>query len=295
MNTEAFWKNKKNLKEFEITPEISKKEQEIVKDLEHIFIGIINQVPKNKRIGVLFSGGIDSTLISYLLKKLGYIFTCYTVAFTNSSLETSKDLVSAKKIAKSLDFKLRVIELKINQIPKYIKKITSLIKNPDVVKVGVALAVYPAMLQAQKDKVELIFSGIGSEEIFAGYERHSISKNIKQECLNGLKCLYSRDLQRDFTLAKSTKLQIMAPFLDKELIKYSLRIPAKYKIVKEQKKVILRKAAISLGLKKEFAERKKLAAQYGSKMDKAIEKLAKKEKLSKKEYIQSFISAKAKT
>ncbi len=294
MRVESFWKNEKEFQNFKIKPEITKKESKIAKEVGELIESIIKETPKNEKIGVLFSGGIDSTLIAFLLKKLNYKFTCYTVALEDKDLTKARDLIYSEKIAKELGFKLKIIKIRINEIPKYIKKITSLIKEPDVVKVGVALAVYPAMLQAQKDKVKLIFSGIGSEEIFAGYERHNLSKNINQECLNGLKNLYKRDLQRDFALAKDTKLKIRAPFLGLDLIKYSLRIPAEYKIKNKQKKVILRKAAIKLGLKKEFAERKKLAAQYGSKMDKAIKKLAKKENLSKKEYIRSFISARSK-
>ncbi len=288
MKQENFWKNLKK-DYFKIKPEIKKTEKEIAEELGTIIEKIIKKTPKNKKIGVLFSGGIDSTLIAFLLKKSGYNFTCYTVALEDSGMETSRDLISSRKVAKELGFNLIEIRIEINKIPKYIKKIIKLIKKPDVVKVGVALTIYPAMLKAQKDKVKLIFSGLGSEEIFAGYERHSNSKNINRECLNGLLGLYNRDLQRDLSLAKDTNLKIITPFLDLDLVKYSLKIPAKYKIVKNQKKAILRKAAIKLRLKKEITQRKKLAAQYGSKMDKAIRKLAKREKISKKDYINKFI------
>jgi hypothetical protein len=70
--------------------------------------------------------------------------------------------------------------------------------------------------------------------------------------------------------------------VDEELIKASVKIPAKYKIVSEHKKAILREFAEKEGLPKEFAWRKKIAAQYGSGFDKAMEKLAKKNKLKTK-------------
>ena len=55
-----------------------------------------------------------------------------------------------------------------------------------------------------------------------------------------------------------------------------MKIHPKLKIDNDTKKIILRLLAINLGLKKEFAMRKKVAAQYGSNFDKAIEKLAKR-------------------
>ena len=53
----------------------------------------------------------------------------------------------------------------------------------------------------------------------------------------------------------------------------------------EYKKLILRHTAEHLGLFKDFCWRKKKAAQYGSYFDKVLTKLAKKEKLTKREYI----------
>ena len=54
-----------------------------------------------------------------------------------------------------------------------------------------------------------------------------------------------------------------------------MKIDGRLKINNSQKKFILRKAAIKLGLKEEFAFRPKTAAQYGSGFDKALIRLAK--------------------
>ena len=128
---------------------------------------------------------------------------------------------------------------------------------------------------------------MGSEEIFAGYERHNQAENIQEECWQGLKLMWSRDLVRDFNLAKELNIKIKTPFLDKELIEYAMKLPAEWKIVREKKKVILREVAEEfLG---EFAWRKKKAAQYGSCFDKAIAKLAKKNGFKlKKDWLDSL-------
>ena len=86
--------------------------------------------------------------------------------------------------------------------------------------------------------------------------------------------MYKRDLMRDVPLAKNQKFKILTPFLDDNLIKTAMSIDGKKKINKSYKKVVLRKAAEELGLPKEIAWRKKQAAQYGSKFDRAILRLA---------------------
>ena len=58
----------------------------------------------------------------------------------------------------------------------------------------------------------------------------------------------------------------------------------------DNKKIILREIAEDFGLEKEFAWRKKKAAQYGSNFVKGIDKLAKKHNFTtKKEYLQSLL------
>ena len=146
------------------------------------------------------------------------------------------------------------------------------------------------MEQAKKDKVKYLFSGLGSEEIFAGYQRHELAKNIQEECWNGLTNMYQRDLERDFTISNHFKIKLLAPFLEDKIITLAMNISEKEKLTKENNKLILRKIANELGLSKEIAFRKKRAAQYGSKLDRAILRIGKKYKFKfKKDYLSSFL------
>ena len=101
--------------------------------------------------------------------------------------------------------------------------------------------------------------------------------------------MFERDMVREFKIAKHFQTISLVPFLDEDLIKYAMTIPVEFKISSEEKKIILRKAAINLGLKEEFALRPKRAAQYGSRTDKAIANLAKKRGFQyKKDYLESL-------
>jgi asparagine synthetase B (glutamine-hydrolysing) len=242
------------------------------------------------KFGILFSGGVDSTTIAYICKKLGCDFTCYTIG-----IENSDDIEWAKKIASEYGFSFRYEMLGLDEFEECLKEAIRIIGDADIVKASVGSVLYAAGKMALENGDNVLFGGIGSEEIFAGYHRHEESmkkgfEEVHKECWNGLKGMWKRDLVRDFTIAKKLGLELRAPFLDWDLVKYSMSIHPMLKISKEQKKIILREAAESIGLKKEFAWRKKQAAQYGSNFVNGIEKLAKKNGFKyKKDYLQSLV------
>lgn len=284
--TEKKWK--KLISQFSLKP-IKSTHKEILKELQPLVIGSIKKEIPKERFGILFSGGVDSTLIAKVCRDNKANFICYTSALEEKGLEPADDLIQAKKAAKQLKFKLKITKIGLDETENYIKKILKILKEPNVVKVGVALPLYLAMETAKKDNINIMFSGLGSEELFAGYERHEKAKNINQECFNGLMNMYERDIDRDQKISKELKITLKVPYLGKELTEYSLKIPSKFKMNKTHKKVILREVAENLKLG-EFAWRKKKAAQYGSKFDRAIQKLAKRNGFEyKKDYLNSLL------
>lgn len=258
------------------------KEKEIVPELGKLLFEAVKTSTENyEKIGVAFSGGVDSTLLALICERLKKNFVLYGVG-----LQNSKDLGWAEKIASERGWKIKIKELSLEEAEETIKKVAKILKTDDVVSVGVACVSYE-IFKNWKNKADLFINGLGSEEIFAGYERHM--RNTHEECWNGLETLWNRDLKRDLRIASHFKTKIASPFLDKPLIRYAMQIDPKLKIKGKIKKFILRKVALSLGLKKKYAFRKKLAAQYGSRFDWAIEKIARIKKFKyKKEYLKSI-------
>lgn len=266
-----------------------KAEQEIITKLSNLILKSIEKNMPEEKFGILFSGGIDSTLIAFIAKKLKKNFTCYTTALEQTGLKKSEDLEYAEGTVKDLNLELKTIKLNLEEVEGYIKKTIGITGKTDVVTVGVGTTFLPALEKAKKDGIRIIFSGLGSEEIFAGYERHKKAKDINKECLQGLKTIKKRDLDRDEAIAKHFGLELKLPFLDKELINYALKIPGEYKIKEGITKLVLRKAAIQIGVPRKYAMRKKRAAQYGSRIDNAILKLAKKHGFKyKAEYLEGL-------
>ncbi len=273
---------------FTTTPEIEDNFDEIRRNVQVLLQKAIEKRIPQKKFGLLFSGGIDSTLLAYLLKKSGCDVTCYTAGLEMDK-KVAEDVLWATKVAKELGLTLKIKTISLDEVSNYLTKIVPLIEDSNVVKVGVALPFYLACEMAKADGCKVIFSGLGSEEIFAGYERHKASSNINQECVSGLLKMYERDLYRDDVVTMYHGLELRLPYLDLELVRYALRISSQLKIKESTGKVILREMAYSIGVPQEFAQRKKTAAQYGSRFDYAIEKLAKKNKFSSKSgYLKQF-------
>ncbi|MEA3430771.1 MAG: diphthine--ammonia ligase [Nanoarchaeota archaeon] len=274
---------------FSATPLNTKSKKDIEKELIGLITNSISKRIPDKPFGILFSGGIDSTFLAFVCKQLGLKPTLYTAALSEPGMEEASDLKYSKKIAKALGLDLKIKTVTVKDVEKYLKTIIPLIEDTKVTKVSVALTLFLALESAKKDKIKVIFSGLGSEEIFAGYDRHKKSYDINKECISGLLKLYERDTYRDDTISMFNSVEIRLPFLDKSLVDYSLKIPAKYKIKDDQTKVILRDIAKNLGLDPEFANRKKVAAQYGSKILRAIQKLTKQSPHKyKSEYLKKF-------
>lgn len=249
----------------------------------------IKEMTKEGNIGVLFSGGVDSTTISFILKKLGKDFRCYTAGLDEEGLGKSKDIEESINVAEFYGFKHKIIRANLDEAEQIIHKVVPVIKSRNVVKVGVALPFYLAMEEAKKDNITVMLSGLGSEEIFAGYDRHRKATDINEECKRGLAEIKERDLDRDNAIARHFNMELKMPFLDKDLVEFALKIPGEMKISGENNKLILREAAIMVGIEEKFAMRKKMGAQYGSRFDKAIEKIAKKKGFEKKsEYLNSI-------
>lgn len=289
------WKN--TLTELYEEKQHKESEEEIVVKVKNLIEkAIINRanIETKKNVGIFFSGGLDSSLIAAICKKNKIKFTCYTVGFQDGNMGFPEDIKHAINVAKHLklsneEFKYKIFNLK--EIEEILNKTAYILRdvpekteiNP-IVNLGVAGVEVAAYSISNNEK--LFFSGIGSEEIFAGYERHKNNPTNK-ECFDGLIKMYNRDILRDFTVSKNLRFSFLTPFLDIELIKYALKIPIKYKLNSYSNKIILRKAAHEyLG---EHAERLKKAAQYGSSFDKAIAKLtAKKGFKTKKEYYKNL-------
>ena len=260
-------------------------QNEIVKQLKLL---LRKAITREEKVGIAFSGGLDSSVLALLSPHC----QLYTVGLENSS-----DVAWSIHVAEQLNKPITTKIIALPEAERIIKDVVHLLRSTDVTHVGIGCVVYAVLEMAKKDKIKVVMGGLGAEEIFGGYKRHieygKNLDNINDHLWEGLYGMEKRDLARDLPIAQHFGIRLVAPFLNEELVTYAMQIHPSLKINNERRKIILQETAFALGLSKEVAFRKKMAAQYSSKFDRAMERLAKAYKCStKKAYLQKILQEK---
>jgi asparagine synthase (glutamine-hydrolysing) len=232
------------------------------------------------RVGIIFSGGIDSVIIAWLAKKMVPEIICYT-----GGVSGSNDIAFARLVAKRLDLKLRVNELTPEEVEQMLPEVIDTIENNNAGQVEVAVPVYAAVKLAQEDGINVMFSGQGADELFGGYAWYAKVveiegyQKLRQHMDEDLLLLYSETLEREDKITMAHSIEMREPFLDIDLIKLSMQLDLKLNVKDGSDKFgkhVHRKLAQKLGIPKSIAYRIKEAAQHGSGMHEIFDSIARR-------------------
>lgn len=244
------------------------------------------------RVGVMFSGGIDSTILAHLSREMGVETILYTVG-----REDSDDFKFARKSAEDMGLPIRLGKVTMDDVRDYLPRVLNAIEEFNLMKLGVAMPAYLAAEMAREDGIKVMLSGQGADELFAGYHRYlkfyqeqgeEAQKNLNTDINN----LYQVNLQRDDAVTMASGVELRVPYLDLDVINMAMNIPMEYKINGTDdhlRKCILREVARDLGVPEENVKRPKKAAQYGSGIDKMLRRVLKDEDILKNEDIKFYI------
>ncbi|MFB6213792.1 MAG: diphthine--ammonia ligase [Candidatus Nanohaloarchaea archaeon] len=257
---------------------------EAVEKIKDRFLDAVEKRVPEGEVALLFSGGVDSTMVAAALQGLDVEFTCYTAGIQHGNVDAPRDVEWAEEVAEEMGLELESYTATLDEVEGTIPELVDWVSSPSPVKIGVALPFHLALNGSE----QVVFSGLGSEQLYAGYSRQKQGA-LNQECLSGLRSLFHRDLYRDDVVAMRNGYELRLPFLDHELVEHALTVPGEFKVSDQHRKLVLRKAAEKIGVPEKVAWRKKTAAQYGSNFDKALSRLAKDSGFdSKQGYLNSF-------
>ncbi|MFQ6064064.1 MAG: asparagine synthase-related protein [Candidatus Bathyarchaeia archaeon] len=241
-----------------------------------------------KKTVVAFSGGLDSSLIAVLAKSCGVEVQLITVG-----LEEQRELHYAKVAAEALELPLHIQIYTQDDVEQALPKVLWLIEEADVMKVGVAIPIFWAAEIASKLGFRILLAGQGADELFGGYQRYLKDYAAGVEAVRGciyhdITTCYEKNFQRDNQACAFHKVELRLPFVDKEVVNFSLSLPMNLKIesLKDHlRKRVLRRTAQNLGIPQFIVNRTKKAVQYATGVDKALRRLARREGLTLREYV----------
>jgi len=248
------------------------------------------------RIGIIFSGGIDSVLVAKITKELVPNVTCYT-----SGIAGSDDIKFSKIIADELDLDLKINELDIKDIENMLPKILNIIETTNTTQAEVSIPIYGALKLAAKDGLRVVFTGQGADELFAGYPWYVQifakygTQKLREYMIQDLLLLYKETLEREDKLAMSNSIEMREPFLDSSVVRTATNIDLNLNLADQNDvfgKRVHRELAIQVGIPKYIAYREKQAAQHGAGIHGILSYIAEKNGFTKKmitrEYIESI-------
>ena len=238
------------------------------------------------RIGILFSGGLDSSLLAHLvkLKLQSKDITLYTVGTPESW-----DIQNAQSAARLLELNLETILINANDITFSLPDLSRIIGSQHPVKLSYELPLYLGMARIDEKHV---MSGQGADELFGGYARYlkMTEDELENALISDLKMLISQDIKMDIRVAQHFDRTLITPYLHDIVVESAQAVPPKYKVSNDQRKVILKDAAIALDLPREIAIRQKKAVQYSSGIIKELRNMARIKKMEVNELLEHIIS-----
>lgn len=237
-------------------------------------------------VGVLLSGGVDSTVVARLLMDTGADVRGYVAVLDEPGLKEAADLEGAQLAANHLGIPLHVERVTVGGVEALLPRIVPRVGHDALV--GVALALHLGLSAAHRDGVRVVFAGQGADELFGGYARHRTAQDLTGACRRDVLDIWRRDTLRDDLVAAGCSIALRTPFLDPGVVRFAISLPDTMLRDTDVNKVVLRQAASVLGLPEEIALRPKRAAQYGSRLDHAIARLAKLADVPRNEYLAQF-------
>ncbi len=239
--------------------------------LDNIKNAISETVPE-KKIGIAYSGGVDSTLISKICFDMDYDITLLTIGFPESH-----DILFAKQVNELLKYPHHTLEIDLETFPTVSSKINQTIKTKNLSWNENSIAFYYVSKLTQSLSLDTVVTANGIDELFCGY---NVYREVFSEGESKIHQIMNEKLENELKMMKAVNLvasefgvTILQPLLHSKFIDYAKTIPISEKIHDSEdlyRKHIIRKLASQINVPEISCTKRKKALQYGSKIHKVL-------------------------
>ena len=199
-------------------------------------------------IGVLLSGGLDSSLTSSIAARLlaeqGKTLHSFSIGLDKDA----PDAKAARKVAAFLGTEHHEIHFTVEQGIEILDQLIWHLETYDVTSVRASTPMYFLSKAITDLGVKVVLSGEGADEIFGGYlyfRNAPSTEEFQKETIERVQKLFTADLLRADKSTMAHGLEARVPFLDKAFLDMAMTIKGEEKQPKTYdgiEKYILRKA-----------------------------------------------------
>jgi len=212
-------------------------------------------------VGVFLSGGLDSSLISFLARRHQDVLHSFSVC-----TEDSPDRSRARQVAEFLGTLHHERVFTAAEALKALPEVIYYLESFDCALVRSAMPNF-FLARLAADHVKVALSGEGADELFAGYDylKGLAMDGLPDELHRITSALHNTNLQRCDRMSMAHGLEVRVPFMDVAVVELAFSLPVEFKQHGPDRtdKWILRKVA-SLLLPADIAWRPKIKFAAGS-------------------------------
>jgi asparagine synthase (glutamine-hydrolysing) len=186
----------------------------------------------DRPLGLLISGGLDSSLIAGITKKLVGDKISEIKSFS-IGMPGSPDVINAQIVADYLGTTHHTVNFTVEEGISAVKKVIKQLETYDITTIRASTPQYLlSKYISENTDVKVILSGEGADELYAGYlYSHLAPSNdhLQKDSERLMKELEVFDVLRTDRTTAGNGLEVRVPFLDRGFIKYTASIPGKFK------------------------------------------------------------------
>ena len=222
-------------------------EEEVMDGIRDLLTkGVHNELISDVPVCTILSGGVDSTVVTYLLKQEIPDLQAFVVSMGDTGQKD--DLYYARMAAKEIGVPLHEVIIDEEWVEQNLAEAVYAIEDFSWTQVSPAVAQLALSKRIHDEGFKVVFGGEGSDELFASYG-HVFAWNYKdkdyiKERYKLVVQLHKNNLIRtNKAMMYGGTVELRTPFLHKDLVEFCLRIPPKYKQTEDRVwKPMLRKA-----------------------------------------------------
>jgi asparagine synthase (glutamine-hydrolysing) len=241
-------------------------------------------------VAVAFSGGVDSSVVAVLAQHVGL-----EVQLLSVGLENQPEVMFTQQAAEALELPIHIQTYTTIELEKTLQEVLWLTEEPDIVNACIAVPFFWLAETASKFGYPVLLAGQGADELFGGYQRYLTeyaklgAEAVEQTMFYDVENAYAANFQRDNQVCAYHGIELRLPFIDPHVVDFVMRLPLRHKINSTEDKLrkrILRRTAQNLDIPSFLADKPKKAVQYTTGVTKALQRLAKNEGLTLRQYIE---------